>query len=446
MNYYLCKDIIIKDFVKNGLLIDVERARYQKINQTGLFIIKQLSKEKVLSIEKILEKVSENYQIPVKLIQDDIISFVNDLVSKRFLNTDEDEKIQLKEEKEAETEDGNGIWIQVTNGCNIRCKYCYADAGCSTEDLTLEEIETILLEVKDLSYNKIVITGGEPLIRKDILDIVKICKKYGAVQLLSNGISQDKELYKSIIELVDMLQISIDSPTKEIHDANRGKGSFDKAMETLKFLATIAPQKLTVAMTPTPEYMADLVEMIKLCLSLHVSILHVNRFVPYGRASEYSSEMNLNDFFAWADKGYEYLLSLYEAAYREKKNFQFNLDIASDLRVNVMSLGRKCSCGLNENLVSVGYNGDVYLCPSLHVEEYKLGSVRENSIKEIIEAGAKKYGSFCVEELSCCKNCDIKYYCGGGCRALALRKNNNIYGKDGNCASYEKRVYDLMLR
>lgn len=444
MNICLNKNVVVKDFNKKGLVIDVERARCQKLNTTGLYIVKLLESDGACSEEKIIEKVSQFYDIPERLIQDDIKTFLKGLLDKNFLN--DVENPSGAEIIEEQGKDGNGIWIQVTNGCNIRCKYCYADAGCSQDDLTIAEIETILSELKDMNYSKIVVTGGEPLLRKDIIDILKVCKKYGKVQLLTNGIREDEELYQEIMEIVEMVQISIDSYDAEIHDANRGKGSYEKTLKTIKLLSSINPAKVTLAMTPTPEYMADLVEMMKFCLSMDIRSLHINRFVPFGRAKEYEKEINLKEFFQWVNKGYDYLYALYDNALKEKKDFYFNLDVASDLRKSVFSTVRKCSCGLNENLISVGYNGDVYLCPSLHTKEFKLGSIRENSIVDIIQQSKEKLGSFRVENLPKCKNCEIKYYCGGGCRALAYNMCNDIYGKEANCNDYIDRVYELMLR
>lgn len=443
MKLYLNQDVVIKDFNNKGILINVERARYQKVNGTGLFIASQLKQKNGLTEEEIFSLVSEYYQIPVRLIEDDVKTFIKGLMDVQFIGYDS----EMTYEEEADAgNDGNGIWIQVTNGCNLRCKYCYADAGCSENDLTLEEIDTILSQLKEQDFSKIVVTGGEPLLRKDILDILKICSKYGRVQLLTNGIVNDSQLYEKILELVDMVQISLDSYEQGIHDANRGKGSFDKSVKTIQTIAGIVPNKLTIAMTPTPEYMADLAEMIKFCMEHQVQILHINRFVPYGRAHSYEKSLDMREFFKWVDTGYDFLYKKYEEAMKEKKEFIFNLDVASDSRTIVYTTTRKCSCGLNENIISVGYDGSVYLCPSLHVEESKLGNIRQKPIMEIIKEAKEKYGCFDVEHLSECKKCIVRHYCGGGCRALALRYSNDLYGKEENCDAYEERVYDLMLR
>lgn len=141
----------------------------------------------------------------------------------------------------------NGIWIKVTNRCNLRCSYCYADSGeGEANELTIEEIENLLIELKPKNYNKIVITGGDPLMRKDIVEILKTCKKYGKVQILTNGTIGNAELYREIMEIVDAIQISLDSYEEIHHDKNRGKGSFVRAVNTVKTLTHINNKKVIV--------------------------------------------------------------------------------------------------------------------------------------------------------------------------------------------------------
>ena len=132
--------------------------------------------------------------------------------------------------------------------------------------------------------------------------------------------------------------------------------------------------------------------------------------------------------------------------YKQNKEFIFNIDVSNDLCNQVYSKGRKTSCGVNCNQISIDSNGNVYLCPSLHIEEFELGNIRTDNITEIMEKSKQKYGEIDVEMLSKCKNCEIKYYCGGGCRAIAFNETGDLYGQERNCDNYRNRVFDLMLQ
>ena len=446
MNISLNENIVIKDYGVQGLLIDTERADYRKVNSSGLTISNYLMKYKVLDVDTLMLKLSKLYQLPETVFKDDVMEFITDMAKRGFYLIDGKSLIEKTEEEMDESNTSNGIWIKVTNRCNLRCSYCYANAGEGEEaEITVDEIRDILEELQEKNFEKIIITGGDPLMRKDILEILEVCKKYGKVQLLTNGTIRE-EIFEKIIGLVDAIQISIDSYEETFHDKNRGKGSFQKAISSIKFLTSIDPEKVVIAMTPTPEYMADIVKMIKFCLELKVTHLHINRFVPYGRAESYQDHFDIEKFYQWVDKGYEFLRNTYVNFYKQNKPFQFTLDVSSDLCNQVYSKGKKISCGLNCNQISVDSNGNVYLCPALHVPELLLGNIRTEKISNIIENSKKRFGMFSVDNLPKCQECDERYYCGGGCRAIALSETGDLYATENSCDIYKKRIHELMLR
>lgn len=450
MNISINKNVVIKDYEVTGLLIDIKNATYRKVNSSGLKIAKVITECSEISLEQLLLMLSEFYKLPVDLLKDDVENFVKDMIQRGFFISDESsDNKEIAYAAVSDENTDNGVWIKVTNRCNLQCKYCYADASVdcdSSFELTVKQIKDMLEELKGENFNKIIITGGEPLMRNDIVEILETCAQYGKVQLLTNGTIGTQELYDKIINTVDMIQISLDSYEEGTHDQSRGKGSFAKANSTIKYLSNICPGKVALAMTPTPEYKPDIVEMIKFCLEINVLHLHINRFVPYGRAKDFAQNLNMKEFYEWADKGYDYLRETYINYRRQNRTFQFDLDVATDLCRQVYSVGKKISCGLNCNHISIESNGDVYLCPSLHVQEFLLGNITKESIIKIIERSKKKYGYFTVEDLDQCKNCEIKYYCGGGCRAMALHDSGDIYGCEDNCNCYQDRVYALMAK
>ena len=85
--------------------------------------------------------------------------------------------------------------ISITNRCNIRCFYCHHDGIIPQEyEMNSHEIERISLIAKNIGIKKIRLSGGEPLIREDIIDIVKRISKIGFqdVSLTTNGILLEK--------------------------------------------------------------------------------------------------------------------------------------------------------------------------------------------------------------------------------------------------------------
>lgn len=89
----------------------------------------------------------------------------------------------------------NSIRISITQKCNLNCPYCHKEGQIESEkELSLEEISKIIKSASELGIKKIKITGGEPLLRKDIVDIIKIIKNndFEDVSLVTNGLLLDK--------------------------------------------------------------------------------------------------------------------------------------------------------------------------------------------------------------------------------------------------------------
>jgi len=135
------------------------------------------------------------------------------------------------------------IALQITEGCNLRCKMCYywGDTGTySNRDddskqimMDVEFIERIIEESGAKFYS---LFGGEPLTHPEIGKIVKIIKASGArIDTPTNGTLLKKHA-EMLVELgFDSVRISLDGP-REVNDIQRGKGSYEKAIEGLKAL------------------------------------------------------------------------------------------------------------------------------------------------------------------------------------------------------------------
>lgn len=131
--------------------------------------------------------------------------------------------------------------ILVTNRCDLRCSYCFMNAGASGRvyEPTLEEIRELLIQARKarpLGSKAIQITGGEPTIRNDLLDIIKMAKEIGFshVQLNTNGLklAESVEYCKQIKDAkVNTVYMSFDGVTKDVNpwiDFNK------KAIENLR--------------------------------------------------------------------------------------------------------------------------------------------------------------------------------------------------------------------
>ncbi len=129
------------------------------------------------------------------------------------------------------------VW-NVTKRCNLRCVHCYASADPSPhpDELTTEEGMALLEDLAQFGCPVVLFSGGEPLMRPDILDLIKRAVDLGMRAVLStNGVLIDRALAKELKKLgLSYVGISMDG-LREVHDRFRGvKGAFDKAMEAVE--------------------------------------------------------------------------------------------------------------------------------------------------------------------------------------------------------------------
>ncbi|MEX2682657.1 MAG: radical SAM/SPASM domain-containing protein [Candidatus Sigynarchaeota archaeon] len=127
------------------------------------------------------------------------------------------------------------VSIHVTNKCNMRCTYCYANVGDrfdkNCEDFTTAELKRYITEMKALGTRWIIFLGGEPLLRPDIGELIDHVNNQGMLcELVTNGTLIDENIDK--IKGVDLLCISIDG-TEGSNDSVRGNGSYKRALQGL---------------------------------------------------------------------------------------------------------------------------------------------------------------------------------------------------------------------
>ena len=126
------------------------------------------------------------------------------------------------------------VMVSVTNRCNSRCRYCDIPSRRQRE-LTPEEMIRLIDEMAGAGTRRLGVWGGEPLLRDDVGAIVHRAKSHGMyVTLDTNGYLLEQRLPE--LEGLDHVIIAFDGP-EHAHDANRGPGTFRKAMRAIEAAA-----------------------------------------------------------------------------------------------------------------------------------------------------------------------------------------------------------------
>jgi uncharacterized radical SAM superfamily Fe-S cluster-containing enzyme len=131
---------------------------------------------------------------------------------------------------------GSRLWLYTNFDCNLRCDYCCVRSSPTTprRELGLGRIQRIAREAAELGVKEIFVTGGEPFLLEDIGEILLACAAAAPTTVLTNGMLFAGRRVESLRTLPRdrvVLQISLDSPTSELHDLHRGRGSWSRTRE-----------------------------------------------------------------------------------------------------------------------------------------------------------------------------------------------------------------------
>lgn len=114
----------------------------------------------------------------------------------------------------------NYICFEISAICNMDCKFCFANWRENRKQLPFEKVLSIVDKLKEYGIEAINLTGGDPLLRKDIVQICKYCKDLGLMTILStNGI--ELLSHEEVLKYIDSINLPLDSYHSEFHNKMR---------------------------------------------------------------------------------------------------------------------------------------------------------------------------------------------------------------------------------
>lgn len=169
-------------------------------------------------------------------------------------------------------------FFELTYRCNLQCPYCYVGEDRNKEELTRDEWFKIIDQIPFYSF--VTLVGGEPLIRKDFIDILMRTSKkvLGKMNVVSNGILINDEIIDAFIKSKMMLlSVSLDGYGKN-HDINRAKdGIFEKIISNLENMNSRKKHPMVDIKTIVLENnLDDLVKLYKLCDDMNFDFLSIS--------------------------------------------------------------------------------------------------------------------------------------------------------------------------
>lgn len=171
--------------------------------------------------------------------------------------------------------------ISLTQICNLKCRICNIREELIKENLhvDIEKITDILNQAKKMGIFNIVLSGGEPFLADEIFELIKYARGLGlSVTITTNGFYNDKLVERIANSNIDHLHFSFDG-LKECHDEIRGKGTYDRLMQTVSLIRRLNPhQSLGFGTVVSNRNCNDLFEMTKIADEIKVNSMN---FIPY---------------------------------------------------------------------------------------------------------------------------------------------------------------------
>ncbi len=316
----------------------------------------------------------------------------------------------------------SNLYLHVTNTCNLTCRHCYAVSNEPDEPVSMkiEKIDCLVRQAAKEGFDKIVITGGEPLMhpqRKVLLNTLaalrQIIKPMKMTLRTNLAYPMSDECMNLLLRAVDEIVVSLDG-NQSSHDAQRGEGTYTLTVENLRRLrvlqggcnaAITLAASLIQSQIEGPE--AESVRLLGEELGFSTQFKPI---LPLGRGSELDLKLTLCDS---PSQGFEKLAC--------------HGRIAS-------------TCGLGMNLF-IGPDGSAYPCHALMLPRHYLGNaVKEGLAHILISNGA--YRAVTVDSNGKCNTCALRYLCGGFCRAWGDREIPDAPPCD--CKALYKRAEDIL--
>ena len=331
---------------------------------------------------------------------------------------------------------------EITRSCNLSCIHCRASAekGPYPNELTTDECKRVLDDIASFASPIIIFTGGEPLLRPDLFEILAHGQKLGHMMAVAvNGLLLDDETAKKLVEHdVQRISISIDGAIAETHDKFRNvPGAFEGAMNGIE-AAKRAGLPFQINSTVTKMNLEEIPDLLKLAVDIGAVAHHIFLLVPTGRGKELEEqeippeeyERTLNWFY---DQREEVPIQLKATCaphyYRilRQRSAEEGKEITLETH-GMDAMTRGCLGGTAFCFIS--HVGQLSPCGYLELD---CGNVREEGFRKAWEESK----IFCeLRDFSKyegkCGGCRYLKVC-GGCRARAYASTGNYLAEEPYC-------------
>lgn len=298
--------------------------------------------------------------------------------------------------------------LHLTNNCNLLCKHClYCSGEKLIYEMNFEEVKNLIDQFAELTNNKgtINIYGGEPLLRKDIFDILEHISKLNLNIGITTNMNVEQDVMDKLVEIpISRITIDLDGASSETHDWLRNKkGHFERSKKYLKYFKSKG-KYISVNSVISKKNVGEIEEILEVCKEINVDLINFYIFTPIGRGKQI--EELLLDPLEWKN-AYERVKKWTE---ENKPSFGVIWERSYENKENISKLSQNLCESDSFDVFDVRCDGNLYFCGlMLAVDAQSFGNINEKPLKELLD---KRY-KYIVKNKK-------------GCAALGYLKSGNI--------------------
>lgn len=334
--------------------------------------------------------------------------------------------------------------IDLTNRCNLNCVYCNRYSLDSTEkkiyEPSLNDIISVIDQMKGIGIKHIALQGGEPLLYTSIHELFKefsktrkpltinkslktawqeliakhdkdsrffansflLLKKIGfpILSLTTNGTIYDSDIEEALFKNYFHLEVSVDTPLENMNAFTRKNSEHYSVVKNIQKYTARLP--VCILTTVTENTVHTIIDMIKAAVDLQAIQIVFNPLLTTGRAAEMRNESWYNDYYhkilsiLKSKDDYPILIEIIIPSFFIKNSEKIELlEKLAKSKSNITLRLYKCTAGLQMDNLYVNSALDVFPCPQLGShKKYCLGNLNESALEDILE-GEK---AICVQK------------------------------------------------
>ena len=325
---------------------------------------------------------------------------------------------------------------EVTYGCNLRCEHCYAASEEKGKELSLEQIAHVARQLREIGTLKVVLSGGDPFFRTDIMEIIELLRKDFFVIILSNAALIDSARAERLKWLnVTQIEVSLYAMDSTVHDSiTRVKGSHEKTIAGISRLKENGVE-VVVKCPVMKQNISEYPKIVKFAADMDIRMKGSPLIIPRLNGSK--------DTHAYCLENKE-LVRYFSNWFSDRDNkTEFNssgMPVLDDINMD------SSICNAGNTICSITPDGYIKPCTVLPL---KMGNLIEKSIKELWQDKPAKFlkeiRNARLDDLFKCKKCSKLPLC-SFCPGSNWLNTGNIFDPGEGPCNTKMVLIDEIIR